>query len=461
MISSNVFIENGFEMRINFNLKDTSRVRGRKSQILLTTTINRKRVRLFTGLTIEARFWIKKSRNQVGEMAREDSSLGRVQLEYNKNINKELRQILKYCKEYADEVNRIDLMNSNPLTHSKENFEEFIKNKLRGTEANIRKRPKCFIEDYIERKSRMTNRNTARRISKGTVYNHKNSLRRLMLFCEEERLSLVWELFNSRFGERFTAWLQDKGYAANTIASQFSTMKVWLSEAEANGIEVEKHYHKWITKSRDVESIYLTEEEIERIYRLDLNSEELRPQINPRQKIEITRDMFVVACLTGLRFGDWKDMSEVKVNDGYLRVHTRKTDKTVVIPLLPIVKEIYAKYGNKFPKVVDKSHTIEQIRQCARWADIDTPTSLSRVEGGKTVIKEGIKADFVMNHTARRSFATNSYLRGIDPISIMAITGHTTQSNFLKYIKLDSEEHARIVAQGFAQRPTKPVALQH
>lgn len=459
MIKSNTFIENGFEMRINFNLKDTSRVRGRKSQILLTTTINRKRARVLTGLTIQPQFWIKKAKNQVGEMAREDSSLGRVQLEYNKNINKELKRILNYCKEYAHEVNRTDLMNDTPLTHSKENFEEFMKNKLRGQEANIRKRPKCFIEEYIQRKSRMTNRDTSRRISSGTVYNHKNSLRRLMLFCEEEHLSLDWELFNSRFEERFTAWLQDKGYAANTIASQYSTMKIWLSEAEASGIEVDKRYNKWITKSRDVENIYLTEDEIERIYHLDLNSEELRPLINPRQKIEITRDMFVVACLTGLRFGDWKDMSEVKVNGDYLRVHTRKTDKTVVIPLHYIVKEIYAKYGNKFPKVVDKSHTIEQIRLCAKWAGIDTPTSLSRVKGGKTVIKEGIKADFVMNHTARRSFATNSYLRGTPLISIMAMTGHTTQKNFLKYIKLDSEEHARIVAQGFAQRPIKPVAL--
>ena len=56
-----------------------------------------------------------------------------------------------------------------------------------------------------------------------------------------------------------------------------------------------------------------------------------------------------------------------------------------------------------------------------------------------------------MNHTARRSFATNMYLRGVPAISIMAITGHTTEANFLKYIKVDKEQHARIVAQAFAQ----------
>lgn len=451
MIENNISVNGGFKMRINFNLKDTSTVGGKKAQIYLTTTIGHKRVRLFTGLSIEPQYWLKKNKNQIGEMAREDSSFGRVQLEYNKNINKELRQILNYCKEYAIEINRTDLLNDTPLAHSKESFEEFMKNKLRGIEANIRRSPKYFIEDYIIRKSRMTNRDTSRRISDGTVYNHKNALRRLLLFCTEERLELVWELFCSRFEERFTAWMQDKGYAANTIASQYSVMKIWLTEAEDNGISIDKRYHKWTTKSRDVENIYLTEEEIERIYRLDLNNEELKQQIDPRQKIEITRDMFVVACLTGLRFGDWKDLSEVKISENRLKVHTRKTDKTVVIPIHPIVKEVYDKYGGCFPKVVDKSHTLQQIRQCAKWAGIDKPTSLARIEGGKTIIKHGIKADFVMNHTARRSFATNMYLRGIEPISIMAITGHTTQANFMKYIKLDSEEHAKIVERAFTQ----------
>lgn len=55
-----------------------------------------------------------------------------------------------------------------------------------------------------------------------------------------------------------------------------------------------------------------------------------------------------------------------------------------------------------------------------------------------------------MNHTARRSFATNMYLKGVPTISIMAITGHTTEANFLKYIKVDKLQHARIVAQAFA-----------
>lgn len=448
MISSEINRQSPFTMRLNFNLKSLANVGSKKSQIWLTTTIKGKRVRVYTGLLIENEYWKKTTRSEVGECAITGTHLSRVVNEQNERINTELRNILKYCKEYGEMVSRQDLM-SEPLGHSADNFKRIIECKIRGEEAAIRKNPKDFIEDYIQRKARMVNRDTQRRIVSGTVYNHKNALRRLMLFCEEERLGLVWELFNTRFEERFTAWMQDMEYSANTIASQYSIMKVWLTEAETEGLITDKHFHRWTTKCHDVENIYLTEEEIAKIYHLDFNSEELRSQINPRHRIEETRDMFVVACWTGLRFGDWKDLSKIEIVGHTMTVHTRKTNKTVVIPLHPFVREIYEKYGGVFPKVVDKTHALHTIRLCAKWAGIDEHTSLSRVRGGRTVVKRGAKSDFLMNHTARRSFATNMYLKGVPPISIMAITGHTTEANFMKYIKVDKHQHAEVVRRAF------------
>lgn len=49
---------------------------------------------------------------------------------------------------------------------------------------------------------------------------------------------------------------------------------------------------------------------------------------------------------------------------------------------------------------------------------------------------------WVLSHTARRSFATNAYLAGLPPISIMKITGHKTESSFMKYIKISEKENA-------------------
>ena len=53
-------------------------------------------------------------------------------------------------------------------------------------------------------------------------------------------------------------------------------------------------------------------------------------------------------------------------------------------------------------------------------------------------------------HTARRSFATNMYKRGFPTVAIMQITGHTTEHNFLKYIKVTKEENAEMLAKQFS-----------
>ena len=440
MIENEVSINGTFRMRINFNLKG---IGSQKSQIWLTTTINKERVRIYTGLLIEPEFWIKTTRTQVGERANEDSSLSRVQLNYNKGINKELKKILGYCRLYGVEVSQNHLLNSE-IEHNAKNFTNYINCKLRGVEATIRKNPVEFINAYIERKSQMVNKDTQRKIVNGTIYNHRNALKRLQKFCEDKHIRLVWELFNAQLEERFTAWMMSKNYTANTIASQYSIMKVWLSEAEIEGLITDKSFHRYTTKCHDVENIYLTEEDINKLYAIDFNDEVIKSQIDPRDNIETTRDLFVVACWTGLRFGDWKDLSEAEINNDTMVVHTHKTNTTVVIPLHPMVKAILA-------KSVDKTHTLKQIRKCAELAGISEHISLSRVKGGQSVIKRGEKHQFLMNHTARRSFATNMYLRGVPSISIMAITGHTTEANFLKYIKVDKLQHAKIVAQAFAQ----------
>lgn len=295
MVENEILINGKFSLRVNFNLKG---IGGKKSQIILTTTINKERVRIYTGLLIEPEFWIKTTRTQIGERALEDSSLGRVQLKYNKGVNKGLRKILDYCHEYGAQVSQNHLMN-NGMEHNAHNFKSYINNKLRGVEASISKNPVDFINAYIERKSQMVNKDTQRKIVDDTIYNHRNALKRLQQFCSDKNLRLTWELFNAQLEERLTAWMMSKNYTANTIAAQYSIMKVWLSEAEIEGLITNKSFHRYQTKCQDVENIYLTVEDINKLYALDFNNEAIKAQIAPFSNIEITRDLFIVACWTG------------------------------------------------------------------------------------------------------------------------------------------------------------------
>lgn len=447
MVENEINVGNKFKMRVNFNLIKKGGEDG-KRQIWLTTTINKERARVYTGLRIEQRFWVQKKRNEVGERALEDGNFSVIQKRENIRINDELRKILGFCKDYAAAVSESDLM-TDSLQFSKESFEKFMVDKIRGKEAAIRKSAEEFIKDYIKRKASMVNKQTQRTLCRGTVYNHENALRRLQKYCIEKRKKIVWELFNRRFEESFTAWMNEQGLSANTIASQFSIMKVWLSEAEIEGLMTDKYFHKYPTKAHDVDNIYLTENEIQRLYDIDFSDEEVQKQIDPKSNIEQTRDLFVIACWTGLRYGDWHDLSKSQITKDRINITTHKTMKEVTIPIHPMVKSIIKKYNGKLPKSVDKSKAIKQIQKCGEIAHIDEPIILHRIKGGKEIVKREPKYMFISTHTARRSFCTNMYLRKIPTKAIMAISGHTTEANFIKYIKIDKDHYANMVESSF------------
>lgn len=57
------------------------------------------------------------------------------------------------------------------------------------------------------------------------------------------------------------------------------------------------------------------------------------------------------------------------------------------------------------------------------------------------------KFELITTHTARRSFATNAYNAKIPTKSIIGITGHKSEREFFKYIKLFSDEQAVSMAE--------------
>ena len=93
----------------------------------------------------------------------------------------------------------------------------------------------------------------------------------------------------------------------------------------------------------------------------------------------------------------------------------------------------------------DKSKSIRHLRLLAKLAGIDEAVTIRENRGGQITTKTCPKYLLIMNHTARRSFATNLYLKGAQTISIMQMTGHTTESNFLKYIEVTKEENAEMM----------------
>ena len=75
-------------------------------------------------------------------------------------------------------------------------------------------------------------------------------------------------------------------------------------------------------------------------------------------------------------------------------------------------------------------------------AKIKDTVKTAITKGGKTENSINEKFELITTHTARRSFATNAYLMDVPSISIMKITGHKTESSFMKYIRISQEDNA-------------------
>jgi hypothetical protein len=72
---------------------------------------------------------------------------------------------------------------------------------------------------------------------------------------------------------------------------------------------------------------------------------------------------------------------------------------------------------------------------------------IEQTKGGRKVVYKRLKYEMIKTHTARRSFCTNAYLTKMDTLDIMALSGHKTETDFLKYIKVKGKERAKRLAE--------------
>ena len=190
------------------------------------------------------------------------------------------------------------------------------------------------------------------------------------------------------------------------------------------------------TKEESI-SVALSEAEIERLVAFDFSKD---------KKLENTRDLMILGLWTGLRVSDVMTLPAIDPDSKFIEVEPQKTRNTsgakVVIPLHHHIKEMIRKRGMPTPlnSIVFNSN-IKEVCRLVGFTEL--------VEGSlmnpQTRRKErGVfeKWQLISSHTCRRSFATNLYLMNFPTLSIMKITGHTTEASFLKYIKVTPKEHA-------------------
>lgn len=194
-------------------------------------------------------------------------------------------------------------------------------------------------------------------------------------------------------------------------------------------------------KSEETSAVFLSMNEITRIYYYKFGKQDKR-----RAKERI-RDLFVVGCLTALRYSDYSTLSAENLQDGYIVKRTKKTNVTVKVPAHDYVKEIFAKYNGCIPSGICIQYFNQYLKLIMREIGLTDKTTYSYTAGGKLHTETKEKCELISSHTARRSAATNLYLTGrMRTLEIMKLTGHKTESCFFKYIRLTNEDTARSIS---------------
>lgn len=398
------------------------------------------RVKVSTGFKILPDYWDGAKYDKAGKM----TSQGKQRV---KNVlaasNKD--QVNKYLTDLENEVSRfLNEMKAERAVITKASVKEAVESWKRPKVIVEDTEPKLyrFIQEFIDKSPERTN-------SKGTKITHRTIQKYNTVFSVLKEFAIGYDrvvdfdTIDIVFYTDFKQYLEgEKKFSVNNIGKYIQTLKVWLNDAVTFGKTDNKAHQslKFKVTTEQADSIYLSEKELKQLAEIDLSK---------NKRLETVRDLFLVGCFTGLRFSDLTKLNSNQIKNGFIHLEQEKTGGKVVIPCFPIVQDMFKKYNGSLPTVISNQKMNDYIKEVCELAKWETIESISITKGGKRITKSVPKWQLVQTHTARRSFATNMYLRGILPKTIMAVTGHVTEKSFNKYIKVTQEEHAILMKKQF------------
>ena len=173
-------------------------------------------------------------------------------------------------------------------------------------------------------------------------------------------------------------------------------------------------------RKEDSEQVYLTDSEIQSLLKY-------KPQSANEEYVLTT---FLIGCLTGARHSDYIRFTKDNISHGFLRYTSQKTRTSATLPVAPAL-----------PRLIDKLATLPDNNM----ADTTFNRTLrdiclhSGITESMRIYRRGQESSapkwcYISSHTARRSFASNLYLRGCDILSISMMMGHASVDMTRGYI---------------------------
>ncbi|MBR3074820.1 MAG: site-specific integrase [Bacteroidales bacterium] len=313
-----------------------------------------------------------------------------------------------------------------------------------------------LYKDQVEHGGRQTDK--GRNYASATVKSIKQAMKQFELFQTEMKRTYDFKDIDMNFYYDYTAYLKNKKYSINSVGKCIKELKAIMNAAEVEGYHTNNAWKdkKFKGTRVEIDSIYLTQEDLDKMMDVDLSKYE--------EGHTIARDIFMVGVWTAQRVSDYNNIKKEdfstltknvlrekddpkkpgekkawieKQEITYLNIRQKKTGAKVAIPCNTQLKAILEKYNYQLPHLEDQVIN-RYIKEVAEAAGLTELVEVETTKGG-TPKKEKIqKCKLIHTHTARRTGATLMYLAGVDIYDIMKVTGHSSPAMLKKYIKADS-----------------------
>lgn len=253
----------------------------------------------------------------------------------------------------------------------------------------------------------------------------------------EEMGHTDWTDFDSAYYVRLIKAFDRRGMRPNYQGVVLGRLKTCLNEAYALHYIDNCDFREWEKPSEETFAIALNQSEVDRLWNADLEG-----------AMAHTRDLAIVGIYTAARFSDYSRLTSDNVVDGRISFIQEKTGQPVLIPCSPKVKEVLERNKGRVPKMCSQVFN-RDLKLLCKELNIDTVVQVPDGIRKRLKKKKGEKVykwELVSSHTCRRTGASLLYKSGV-PIRVCRyLTGHTKDETFLKYIKIDIEEGAEMLA---------------
>jgi integrase len=290
-----------------------------------------------------------------------------------------------------------------------------------------------YMDEFLEHKKG--------KIADVTLRSYKQTKKLLERFNS----NLDFDSIDLKFYDDFVLFLEEDDKSLNTIGKHIKNLKVFLRSATQDGINKNMVFTRSDFKApkEQTTAIYLDDGELTKLANHDLSA---------FPNLDKARDIFIIGCYTGQRVSDYNGLAKknMVVRDGipFFQIKQKKTKKEVLCPITTEIQQILNKPKNNGepPRKMNEQDINEYIKKAGKKAGIKEMITHTRTKGGKEIIESTPKYDLIGTHTARRSFCTNMYKRGMPTYDIMQFSGHSTEREFYKYIRIEKEQRAVNIA---------------